>query len=156
MRSDSHHLDLFCRVNVQAAMPHGEFVSFIARIVGGTSRLNAVQNSKLDISVDDNDVFDAEKSSTGADRWLYFRYTLEIDPMTGVTDGDYLTAVSALLQSLWSSGLNAVASCDFEDKLPPNMRRSRWAGTQRAGDDHAHAPRVERLGDEQQTPKKAS
>lgn len=127
MTSEFDNLELYCTVNVQSDMPHSEFVSFIARSVGGVSRMNSIKSGKLDISVDDNDVFDAEKSCTGKDRWLYFRYTLEIDPIEGVSSRDYVAAIGAMLKSLWSSGMDAVASCDFEEKLPRNVRRLNWA-----------------------------
>jgi hypothetical protein len=120
-------MDLFCRINVQTEMPHQEFVTFIARCVGGSSRLSSVRSQALDISVDENDVFDADKSQTGKDRWLDFRYTLEVDPAEGVALPEYVAAIGALLKALWSSCMEAVASCDFEDHLPRNERRSRWA-----------------------------
>jgi hypothetical protein len=121
--------NLFCRVNVDSEMTHNEFVSFVARGVGGVARMNSIRNQRLDISVDENDVFDAAQSREGADRWLYFRYTLEIDPVEDVSPSDYVTAIETLLGSLWSSGLDAVASCDFEDRLPRNLRRLRWGQT---------------------------
>ena len=126
MRTDIDDLDLFCRVNVQSEIPHSEFVSFIAQSVEGVKRLNSITTDKLDISVDDNDVFDAEKSRTGKDRWLYFRYTLEIDPAAGVAPRDYIAAIGDLLKSLWSACMDAVASCDFEEQLPRNVRRLKW------------------------------
>lgn len=131
MKMDSDNLDLFCRVNIQAELSHPEFVSFLARSVGGVSRSNSIRSDTLDISVDDNDVFDAAKSRIGQDRWLYFRYTLEIDPIKGVSPKDYIAAIGTLLQLLWSSHLDAVASCDFEEQLPRNVRRLRWAKTPR-------------------------
>lgn len=127
MKTNFDTLDLFCRINVQSEMPHQEFVFFIACIVGGVSRRNSVTSDKLDISVDDNDVFDADKARRGKDRWLYFRYTLEIDPIEGVSPGDYVAAIGTLLESLWSSRMDAVASCDFEARLPRNVRRLKWA-----------------------------
>ena len=120
-------MDLFCRVNIQSDLPHKEFVSLIARSVGGTSRMYTVKSDKLDISVDDNDMFDAEKARVGKNRWLYFRYTLEIDPIEGTSPSDYIDAIGGLLKSLWSSGLDAVAGCEFEDSLPLNERRLKWA-----------------------------
>jgi hypothetical protein len=89
--------------------------------------MNSVRSDKLDISVDDNDVFNAEKARKGKDRWLYFRYTLEIDPIESVSASDYVAAIGILLKSLWSSRMDAVASCDFEDRLPRNVRRLKWA-----------------------------
>jgi hypothetical protein len=123
------NVDLFCRINVQSEMPHHEFVTFIARSVGGRSHMNSVESDRLDISVDDNDAFDPEKSRLGKDRWLYFPYTLEIDPIEGVSPGEYIAAIGTLLQSLWSSCMDAVASCDFEEQLPRNARRLKWLRT---------------------------
>jgi hypothetical protein len=126
MEADSDGLDLFCRINVQAELPHREFVAWVARCAGGSTHLNAVRSQTLDISVDENDVFDADKSRVGKDRWLYFRYTLEVDPAEGVAVGDYVASIAALLRSLWASCMEAVAACDFEDRLPTNERRSNW------------------------------
>lgn len=119
-------MDLFCRVNIQSDLPHKEFVSFIARSVGGVSRMYTVKSDMLDISVDDNDMFDAVKARVGDDRWLYFRYTLEIDPVEGTSPSNYIEAINGLLKSLWSSGLDAIAGCEFEDQLPQNARRLNW------------------------------
>jgi hypothetical protein len=118
--------DLFCRINVQTEMPFQEFVAFITRCAGGSSHMNAVTAKTLDISVFENDDFDADKARIGKDRWLYFRYTLEIDPIKSVSPGGYVAAIGALLKSLWSSGMDAVASCDFEEQLPRNVRRLEW------------------------------
>ena len=139
MTTDIGQLDLFCRVNVQSEMPHGDFVAFIARCVGGASRMNSITTGTLDISVDDNDVFDEGRSRTGKDRWLYFRYTLEIDPAGGVAPRVYLAAIAALLQAPWSSGMDAVASSDFEHQLPENPRRFTWATTSGSRDENAIA-----------------
>ncbi len=120
-------MDLFCRINVQSELPFREFVAFIARCAGGSGRMNAVTSKSLDISVFENDDFDADKSRAGKDRWLHFRYTLEVDPLAGVPPSDYVAAVGALLEAHWSACSEAVAACDFEDRLPRNVRRSKWA-----------------------------
>ncbi|HKI30923.1 MAG TPA: hypothetical protein VKA46_03585 [Gemmataceae bacterium] len=127
MGPDFDSMDLFCRINVQAEMPFREFVAFVARCAGGSSCMNAVRGQTLDISVFENDDFDPRKAHTGKDRWLYFRYTLEVDPVKGVAPEDYVASIGALLRSLWSSCMDAVASSDFEDLLPKNERRSKWA-----------------------------
>ena len=76
----------------------------------------------------ENDVFDPGKSRTGKDRWLYFRYTLAVDPVEGVSAEEYVESIGVLLKSLWSSCMEAVAACDFEDQLPRNERRAKWTG----------------------------
>lgn len=95
--------DLFCRINVQTDMPHHELVAILAHALGGTSHGNVVKNRLLNISVDDNDVFDPEKSHTGKDRWLHFRYTLEVDPVKGISPAEYVAAIGALLERFWAS-----------------------------------------------------
>jgi hypothetical protein len=119
--------DLFCRMNVQSRMPFQEFVAFIAGCAGGSSHMNAIRAKALDISVFENDDFDADMSQVGEDRWLHFKYTMEVDPIEGVSRRAYVSAIGALLNSLWSSRMDAVASCDFEDQLPRNVRRLKWA-----------------------------
>jgi len=127
MVTDFSRMDLFCRINVQSEKTFQEFVEFVARCVGGTNHLNDVRSKTLDISVFENDDFDAKLSNMGDDRWLHFRYTLEIDPIEDVVVGDYVAAIAVLLQALWSSCLDAVACCDFENQLPQNVRRLKWA-----------------------------
>jgi hypothetical protein len=119
-------MDLFCRINVQAEKPFQEFVIFIRRCTGGSGCMNEVRSQLLDISVFENDDFDANKSHTGMERWLYFRYTLEIDPREGVAATDYIAGIGELLKALWSSRMDAVAACEFEDHLPRNRRRLKW------------------------------
>jgi hypothetical protein len=119
-------VDHFCRINVHSELPFPEFVAFVARCAGGSARRNAVASKMLDISVFENDDFDPAKSRTGVDRWLHFRYTLEVDQIAGILPRDYVAAVGALLEALWSSCCEAVAACDFEDYLPRSVRRSKW------------------------------
>jgi hypothetical protein len=124
-------MDLFCRINVEAGTRFQDFVALISRCVGGSSHMNAVRSQILEISVFENDDYDTEMAHTGKDRWLYFRYTLEIDPIQGFSPKDYIAAIGGLLKSLWSSHMDAVASCDFEEELPRNVRRLSWATTLR-------------------------
>jgi hypothetical protein len=121
------NMNLSCRINVQAELSFQDFVKSVARCATGVSHMNEVQSKTLDISVHKNDVFDPSKSRTGKDRWLYFKYTLEIDPSARVSPGDYIAAIGSLLKELWSSRMDAVAACDFEDRLPRNVRRLKWA-----------------------------
>jgi hypothetical protein len=118
-------IDLFCRINVQADMPYSAFVVLVARCASGARHANLVSSKNLDISVDENDIFDAEKSKQGAKRWLYYPYTLEIDAPAKTSQDSYVAAVGSLLQSLWSCNLDAVASCEFESSLPRKEQRTK-------------------------------
>jgi hypothetical protein len=118
--------DLFCRLYLQTDLPHGELVGLLGRCVGGTVHFNSVRSQELDISVDENDLYDPERSGKGNDRWLYFRYTLEITPSQSADSREYVAAISRLLSSLWSAGIDAVAASEFEEQLPTNVRRLNW------------------------------
>lgn len=126
-------MDLFCRINVQAESRFQDIVALIARCAGGSSHENAVRSQTLDISVFENDDYDNEKAHVGEDRWLYFRYRLDIDPIEGVSAKDYVAAIGSLLTALWSAGMDVVAASDFEDQLPRNVRRLNWAKIPRPG-----------------------
>src|SRR5262245_13900740 len=129
------NVDLFCRINFQAELPFRDAVALIARCAGGSARMNEVQSQTLDISVFENDDYSPDKAHMGPDRWLRFRYTLEIDPLKGVSPHHYVAAIGSLLQSLWSSGIDAVGACEFEEELPRNVRRLRWGKTRAHGGD---------------------
>ena len=133
MEPGLNNRDLFCRINVQAESRFQDIVALIARCAGGSSHENAVRSQTLDISVFENDDYDNEMAHVGEDRWLYFRYRLDIDPIEGVSAKDYVAAIGSLLTALWSAGLDAVAASDFEDHLPRNVRRLNWAKIPRPG-----------------------
>jgi hypothetical protein len=126
MKKTNDNSDLFCRVNIQSELPHNDFVNLIADCVGGQKRWNSVTSDSLDISVDSNDVYDAGKCRAGKDRWLYFKYTLEIDPIGDVSSQRYVESIAAFLETLWAKRIEAVASCEFEELLPRNFRRMNW------------------------------
>src|SRR5262249_29775784 len=120
------HLDLFCRIYVQADMPHDEFAALVARCSGGARPPHTARSPGPGTSRGGHDVYDGQRRPGGEDSGLYFRYTLEIDPAGAVEPGAYVAAVSRLLSGLWDAGLDAVAACEFEELLPKNERRLAW------------------------------
>jgi hypothetical protein len=79
--------------------------------------------------IDDNEIlitknlgFDSIKCQQFPDGFLYFKQIIEIfpDDLKTVSLDNQIALVSRILQYLWSEGVPAVASCDYEDKLPNN------------------------------------
>ena len=118
--------DPFCRVFVNATVPFAEFCTWIASLAKGTARLNVVKSDLWRITIAENDDFDRAKASSGTDRWLHFPYMLEIEPAQGINLQQHITAIGQVLLSLWASGTDAVAACEFEDHLPANPGRADW------------------------------
>lgn len=52
------------------------------------------------------------------DGFLYFSHRIEVFPNKLVSLENQIKLVSIILQSLWDKGIPAVASCDYENKLP--------------------------------------
>lgn len=125
--TSAEDIDLYCGIYANSELPHAAFIDFVALRVGGDLVRREVRNESLDISVMRNDTFDPALAATGPDRWLYFPYRLEIDPVAGVSFASYVEAVAGLLTSLWAAEVDAVAACEFEDDLPRNERRLAWA-----------------------------
>jgi len=118
--------DLFCRVMAQSELPFKAFCARVGEIVGGRVARNGVTSSRVELFVDENDSYDPALCHRGPDRWLRFRYTLEITPAPGTEPDHYIAAVGQLLKGLWSEGIPAVGACEFETRLPVNPDRAQW------------------------------
>jgi hypothetical protein len=126
MKTTLEEAKLFCRIFIQSDLPQPEFVGLVVDCIGGQRRSNSVTSESLDILIDENDSYDLQKAHIGEDRWLFFKYSLEIDPMGNVSRIDYLKSLSNFVESLWKRGIEAVAACDFEELLPRNLQRQNW------------------------------
>ncbi|MFD0271251.1 hypothetical protein ACFVGY_32480 [Streptomyces sp. NPDC127106] len=51
---------------------------------------------------------------------------VECEAPAGVEPGAVVAAVTAVLETLWCGGWEAVAACDFEDELPAHGGRDRY------------------------------
>lgn len=112
-------MDYFCRVYVDSSLQFRDFVRLVATLATGTEFMNTVRSDILDISIDENDSRNQPRQGR-RDRWLGFPYTLEIDPIIASDSASYFRAIGTLLTSFWAAGMDAVAACDFEDRLPLN------------------------------------
>ncbi|WP_379346705.1 hypothetical protein [Paenibacillus sp. GCM10027629] len=72
----------------------------------------------MDLSLVKNDDFDAIQRLDFPYGFLHSRYYLEVEPNGYFEFQRYIMSISLLLESLWASGLNAVAACNFEELLP--------------------------------------
>lgn len=60
------------------------------------------------------------------EKFLYFDYVLDCTPTERATEEECIDSINNLLEKLWSNSLNAVAACEFEDKL---LRKGNYLNT---------------------------
>lgn len=69
-----------------------------------------------DISVQKNREYDAERYLADPKNFLYGKYYLDIEP-NNIEENEYIKKVSNLLGYIKDHCNDAIATCDFEDKL---------------------------------------
>ena len=91
MQPDFDSMDLFCRINVQAEMPHQEFVAFIAQQYRRGQPHNSVRSQTLDILVDENTP--TTLSIENREETLACYVTWKSIPIEGVEPKDYVASI---------------------------------------------------------------
>ena len=115
---------LYCRIWVDTDLPEAALVDLLVRFTKGEkqegkfAQILFIMSEALAFDILENEDFWPE--ATGIGKYLYSRYYLDVDPMTGTSRSHYVAAIADLLQKLWDNGYEAVAGCDFVDELPRN------------------------------------
>jgi len=108
--------DLYCKIYVDSSRSKAELLDHISNMVQGEVSLRTIESKTMEIDVMENDEYDKDKASQ-EDGFVYYPYYLEIDAVEGTNSSAYIETISNMLRELRSSCTNAIASCDFEDKL---------------------------------------
>ncbi|WP_227793486.1 1,4-dihydroxy-6-naphthoate synthase [Paenibacillus guangzhouensis] len=111
--------DTFCKIFIDTDEQYEYLYHLINKLVNGNAETRRdIKNETLVLSLVKNDDFDAIQRLDFPDGFLHSRYYLEVEPNGNFEFQRYIMSISLLLESLWTSGLNAVAACDFEELLP--------------------------------------
>jgi hypothetical protein len=96
--------------------------------VGGTSKqklealiesLDFENENSFEIDIVKNSDFNESESKKFPDGFLSFPFLIEYYSNGEVKTADIFNA-TVILEELWKNNIPAIASCDFEDKLPEN------------------------------------
>jgi hypothetical protein len=114
--------ELGCKVFLEAGLSQPDLVGLLsdgasAQVTRGPSSA-LVMNDIGELELRRNDDGDAASAREYPDGFLHFRYVIEFYPRPTASREDQVDYIGRLLDRLWSSGLPAVASCDYEDELP--------------------------------------
>lgn len=82
------------------------------------SKLNLKNKDCFVIDINKNDEYDDNKAREFPDGFLYFSNFIEYLKDEAQYSNDDIYNSKLILKTLWNSGIPAIASCDFEEKLP--------------------------------------
>jgi hypothetical protein len=130
--SDDESPDIYCKVYVYFEQEPEYLVLLVQQITQGAIFLRSVEGGPLEIDIVKNDERDDWRSRSFPDGFLFFPYYLDVSPSPDTGRATFISAVAKLLQQLWSRGIPAVASSDFESELPSaggyKCRECPWPG----------------------------
>jgi hypothetical protein len=114
--------NLGCKIFLEAGVAQPGLIDLLSEgentqvSPGPTSFL--VSNEIGELELRRNDDRDEASAREYPDGFLHFRSVIEFYPRLTARREDEVNYIASLLDRLWSSGLPAVASCDFEEALP--------------------------------------
>ncbi|MCD1261694.1 1,4-dihydroxy-6-naphthoate synthase [Paenibacillus athensensis] len=109
--------DLFTKVFLDTDYEKKKVVEMVCQLGEGAASGSVITTQLSEIFVFHNEDFSEKKRNQGNDEFLYYRYYLDIEPVTGAGEKIYMDAIAKLVKGLWEAGFKTVVSCDFEDEL---------------------------------------
>lgn len=111
--------ELYCRVYTNTQLSIDDLSLTLAKYLGTTVQpSHCIDGKILDLDVSVNKEHDNNQLTDKRDGFLYYKFFVEIEPINGIKEEEYINAVGELLNFLWSNDIKAVASCQFESDLP--------------------------------------
>lgn len=105
----------FCRLWVNTTLEHSDVVRTLAEVVGGTTLANMVSSQHMEMTVDRNDWFDDLRTGE-PNGWLYYPFTVEVDPANGVDVDVYLGSIRQLVEACRDRGVEVYPVCEPLDE----------------------------------------
>lgn len=107
---------MYCKIYVNYNKTEDSLFKELSDSFGLIKENNYLYYNDIEIYIDYNEEYNFEKSLNFPDGFLHFKYTIDINSVTeNIT---IINVITQLLNFFWSNQYAAIASCDFEDKLP--------------------------------------
>jgi hypothetical protein len=114
----NNYENLYCKIFIDSDKEKDTVTDEICTITSGKKEMFGISTNSMDIDVRRNEDFNETKRAKDQDGFLYSRFYIDVEPKGNIKQDEYISDVSKLLEELWSMEYNAVAACDFEEKLP--------------------------------------
>lgn len=111
-------MNVYCKVYLDSSLPKHALLACLSEWVTGQVSIRTITADPFEVDVVANEDFDESRTQRAEDGFLFYRYYLDIEPRLGVSEEEYIEAIRKLLSKVRAEGMRAVASCDFEDRLP--------------------------------------
>ncbi len=117
--------NFYCGLYVDADISAEEFAFLLGSVFNTKpDKWNNLRLPEGELSVTENDEYNENEKYNTKRGFLFFRYLLEVEPNPILNEGNAVCLVAKILEFLWSKGYAAVATCDYENKLPSNKLRA--------------------------------
>jgi hypothetical protein len=113
--------DLYCKLFIDADVGKEELEKLLISYLNGSrkDKFGGIDTDWCELDVRRNEFFHEDHRFTkGSDSFLYFRWFLDIEPVSGCDQERYIRGIGKLVLFLKEQGYRAVAVCDFEEELP--------------------------------------
>jgi hypothetical protein len=119
--------DLFCRIYVDGGIAADELATMLAQDLDGQRTGQTVTVGRTLVQVRASDGYDPDRRHDQLSGFLYFPLNVEVAALAGQDRVAHIGTTRRALQALWAHDLTAVASCDYEQALPNEGYKSRYA-----------------------------
>ncbi|MBE9252212.1 1,4-dihydroxy-6-naphthoate synthase [Dolichospermum sp. LEGE 00240] len=110
--------NLYCKIYLDCDISLDELIRTIAALVHGRINRRSVLCAGYEIDARKNEDFDENLRCDYPDGFLYYPYSIDIEPTEEILPILYKETIAKLLETFWDKNYQAVAACDFEDELP--------------------------------------
>lgn len=110
----------YCSLFTDSNVSREELILRLAKFFGVSPNRHYLSNEKGEVGILKNKDYDAELRKDETDGFLHYRYLLEVEPKDDLGEENAVNLVGKILEYLWLQNFPAVASCDYEEKLPNN------------------------------------
>ena len=121
---DSSREELYCQLFVEGGSRQELFGELLA-FLGGRAEMNTIEAPNMELYVDRNDERCDKKAQDPIRGFLFYPYTVDVDPTAETGADEYIEAVAGLVEELRRRGYRVVAASEFEDRLPIDSDRER-------------------------------
>jgi hypothetical protein len=109
--------DPYCRLYLHTTVDLSELLARCGRLSDGSVSSCSTETPVFSLDLKENDDFD-EGRFNSEKRFVFARYTAEVSGTeSDIDEHVFVRAVCGLISGLRTSGVQVVASCEFEDQV---------------------------------------
>lgn len=129
--------DPYCRLYLHTISDRSELLAKCGQLINGSMSGCSIESPLFLFDLRENDDFDEGRFNIEK-RFVFARYTAEVEGTESDVDKDiFIRGVCELISGLRASGVQVVASCEFEDQI---AEQTGWNWTESSRE---HPPVIE-------------